>query len=166
MAKKIIDNITDALSKKVKGSLELKVWIAEQHDEKTFTVVDEKTTTKLVIENVKILQKAVCSEGKFLKLMQPSVTSDGKGLIVTDNSRIFPLRATKGVTFQDKPAAFIPCYTPPEKKEVGNDDVDSETADDQIASTSSKSDYGSLELECAKPIGEVSKLIFRKLYQI
>ena len=157
MSKSIIDNITDALNKDIKGTLELKVWIGEQLDEHTFIVADEKKHVKLVVENSKILAKNLCSVGNFVKIMHPVASDDGKGLIMKENAMMFPLRAKKGLTFRDAPAAFIPSYDPEiiENKQ-------SNISPGSGKSISKKMDYGSFEIECMKPKGSVSKVNVKK----
>ena len=145
----ILDTITDALDSSKHGSREVKVWIAEKLDDKTFQVVDESNTISLIVENKMILAKKFCGEDNFVKLIHPSVSQDEKSLILTEKSHMVPLRAKGELKFRGSPAPFVPCYDPKEAKAI--------SAEESGNTFPAKLDqnFGSFEVECNKKPGEV-----------
>ena len=150
MMTNIINKISDALDPTKYGSRQVMVWIAEKVDDKSFLISDESNTCTLLIENAKILQKKYCEAGNFVKVIHPSVSNEGDGLILTEKSVMIPLRAKGEAMFRGSPAPFVPCYDPFEAKGTQDDQLGQSTSESQ------KQNFGSFDIECNRKIGDVS----------
>ena len=149
----IIHNISDALDSTKYGSRQVMVWIAEKLDDKSFLIADETSKCSLLVENEKILEKKYCNGGNFVKVIHPSVSNEGDGLVLTEKSVMVPLRAKGEAMFRGSPAPFVPCYDPFEAKGTEDDQLG------QLSSGSQKPNYGSFDIECNKKIGDVSNIL-------
>ena len=157
----IIHNISDALDSTKYGSRQVMVWIAEKLDDKSFLIADETSKCSLLVVNEKILEKKYCNGGNFVKVIHPSVSDEGDGLVLTEKSVMVPLRAKGEAMFRGSPAPFVPCYDPVEA--MGNQ----EDPHGFSSSAVQKQDYGSFDVECNRKIGDVSNyFVFDKYCQI
>ena len=148
-----IDNITDAMDNKNHGPRELKVWIAEKIDDKTFLVADEYKTASIIVENNMVLSKKFCGVGNFVKIIHPIMSDSGNDLILTEKSNMIPMRKKGEAIFLGAPAPFKPCYDPDEAKSSKIQDSNSSLSKmEEITGH----DHSTFEAECNKQIGAVS----------
>ena len=149
----VIETITDALDSSKHGSREVKLWIAEKLDDKTFLVADESKTISLIVENKMILTKKFCEEDNFVKIIHPTISDSGTDLILTEKSNMIPMRKKGEAMFLGAPAPFKPCYNPDETKSISTEDsgYPSSKMEEKPGQ-----EYGSFEAECNKKIGAVS----------
>ena len=148
-----IDNITDAMDNKNHGPRELKVWIAEKIDDKTFLVADEYKTASIIVENNMVLSKKFCGVGNFVKIIHPIISDSGNDLILTEKSNMIPMRKKGEAIFLGAPAPFKPCYDPNKAKSSTIEDSDSSLSKMKEITVH---DHSTFEAECNKQIGAVS----------
>ena len=91
-----IDTIGDAINLDSNDHrIAIRVFVADQLGEKSFLIADEVSSCQLDFENDKLLQLRFFKVGEFVKILDPIKSSDGKGLVMAEKSKMIPSRKFK-----------------------------------------------------------------------